>query len=153
MTVGSSLNETRVTTISGPASIVLAVDKLGKTVTNVVSYDRAEPFDKAAWLEGVALLAREASLAEIDPLYITVYVPVGVTIQIVENGNPDVGPPDGFISVGLSAVGFIFDPPRNTEIQIKALVAPPGSTLTIATALIVGGNIVGSGIATVPISV
>ena len=150
MTDGSSLNETRVTTISGPASIVLAVDKLGNTVTKVVSSD--EPFNKEAWLDGVASLARAASLAEVDPLYITVYVPDGVTIQIVENGNPDVGPADGSTATGNTAVGFIFDPPRDTEIQLKALVAPPGSMLTIATALIIGGEIIGSGIATVPIS-
>lgn len=152
MVVDSSINEPKITTVTGPAMITLAIDRLGTAITKVIPSDEAALFDKTTWLEEVRSFARAASSVGADPLYITVYIPEGVTIQVVENGNPDAGPADGTIVTGYTAIGFIFDPPRDTEIRLQVLVAPPGSSLTIATALIVGGNIVGSGIATVPIS-
>ncbi|RCX16881.1 hypothetical protein DFR58_109108 [Anaerobacterium chartisolvens] len=151
MTVDSVLNQcgTRTTTIVGPAQVVV---NAGKFEAHVIDSDS---FDKEAWLEEVLSFTRSEESGAIDPLYITLYIPEGVTIQIIENGNPDVGPADGEIIAGPGSTGFIFNlpiVPPVREISIGVLAAPPGSSLTLAVALIEDGVIIGSAIEEIPIS-
>ncbi len=151
MTVDSVLNQcgTHTTTIVGPANVVVNSGKFEAQVTS------SDSFDKEAWLTEALSFARLESSGAIDPLYITLYVPAGTTIQIIENGNPDLGPADGEIITGFDETGFIFNlpivPPLR-EISLQVLATLPGSSLTLAVALIEGGVIQGSAIQEIPIS-